>query len=53
VFMDGHIVGASGQTFRVTCGPHVVRIGTAGRAQSVLVPCGGEIAVEAQWLTGN
>jgi len=49
VYMDGRIVGASGQTFRISCGPHVVRIGSAGRVQNVLVPCGGEIAVQPQW----
>jgi serine/threonine-protein kinase len=49
VYVDGRVVGESGQTFRVRCGQHVVRIGSAGRDQHVLVPCGGETAVQALW----
>ncbi len=49
VYLDGRIVGASGQSFSVACGPHFVRIGSAGRMQRVLVPCGGEIEIQAQW----
>jgi serine/threonine-protein kinase len=49
VYIDGRVVGESGQPFRVACGHHIVRIGSAGRDQRVLVPCGGEIAVEALW----
>jgi serine/threonine-protein kinase len=49
VYVDGHVVGESGQTFRVSCGSRLVRIGSAGRDQHVLVPCGGDIAVQAVW----
>jgi len=49
VYLDGRIVGASGQSFSVACGPHSVRIGSAGQLQRVLVPCGGEIEIRAQW----
>ncbi|HTQ41589.1 MAG TPA: protein kinase [Polyangiaceae bacterium] len=49
VYVDGRVVGESGQTFRMRCGQHVVRIGSAGRDQHVLVPCGGEIEIQAQW----
>jgi serine/threonine-protein kinase len=49
VFVDGRVVGETGQTFPVPCGPRLVRIGSAGRDQHVLVPCGGEIAVQTLW----
>jgi serine/threonine-protein kinase len=49
VYVDGRVVGESGQTFPVPCGPRIVRIGSAGRDQHVLVPCGGEIAVQTLW----
>jgi hypothetical protein len=49
VYVDGRVVGESGQTFLVRCGEHVVRIGSAGRDQHVLVPCGGEISIQTLW----
>lgn len=49
VFVDGRVVGASGQSFQLPCGPHVVRVGSAGLAQHVRVPCGGESVVHPQW----
>ncbi len=45
VFVDGHLVGESGATFTLSCGEHRVRIGGAGKPQSVVVPCGGNAVV--------
>jgi len=46
VFVDGLVRGNGGDVIRVTCGRHWVRVGSAGRVQSVDVPCGGSIAVD-------
>jgi hypothetical protein len=49
VFVDGRVVAyESGAIVRVTCGPHVVRIGSKGATQLVHVPCGGSVGVEAK-----
>jgi serine/threonine protein kinase len=45
VFVDGRVAGETGSTFTMDCGAHVVRIGAAGKAQSVTVPCGGNAEV--------
>jgi hypothetical protein len=45
VYVDGHVVGEGEGTFTVACGTHVVRIGSAGREQTVVVPCGGSAEV--------
>jgi tetratricopeptide (TPR) repeat protein len=46
VFVDGRVRGGSGDPIRLPCGPHEVRVGSAGRRQQILVPCNGEIDVE-------
>ena len=43
IFIDGQFGGDASPRVQVTCGRHTVRIGTAGRAQSVNIPCGGSI----------
>ena len=48
VFVDGHLLGASGDTFTLSCGEHRVRIGGAGKIQSVTVPCGGNAVVASR-----
>lgn len=46
VFVDGRVACAGAARCEVRCGRRIVRIGSQGRAQSVEVPCGGEIAIE-------
>jgi hypothetical protein len=41
VFIDDRYVGEGEAYFRVTCGPHAVRVGSAGTTQRINVPCGG------------
>jgi hypothetical protein len=45
VFVDGLTRGAGGDVIRLRCGRHTVRLGSAGRVQSVDVPCGGTVAI--------
>ena len=45
VFVDGHVVGQTPGAMLVKCGPHKVKVGSAGHAQKIDVPCGGSIAV--------
>jgi serine/threonine-protein kinase len=45
VFVDGFTRGAGGDVIRIPCGRHSVRLGSAGRLQTVDVPCGGRIVV--------
>ena len=45
VFVDGRLRTMGGEAIRLRCGPHEVQIGSAGRKQRVVVPCGGEIDV--------
>jgi serine/threonine-protein kinase len=49
VWVDGEVVDLSrGMGFRLPCGAHVVRVGSAGASQSVDVPCGGVVTVKAE-----
>lgn len=43
VFVDDRVVGQTPDTIAVKCGRHMVRVGSAGRKQSVDIPCGGTI----------
>jgi hypothetical protein len=45
IFVDGRVVGEGTAAIRLPCGTHQVRIGSAGRLQSIDVPCGQSIAV--------
>jgi hypothetical protein len=49
VYVDGRVVGQTGASFAVPCGPHSVRIGSHGQLQLVVVPCGGSLAVSPRW----
>jgi serine/threonine-protein kinase len=42
VWIDERLVGESPGNFAVRCGSHMVRVGSAGTAQHLNVPCGGE-----------
>jgi serine/threonine protein kinase len=49
VWIDGQLAAwASGGVIHLSCGPHVVRIGSAGTSQSIHVPCGGEVVVDTK-----
>jgi serine/threonine-protein kinase len=43
IYVDGRTVSEGAEAVRVSCGPHTVRIGSAGRAQRVDVPCGAAL----------
>jgi len=45
VWIDGKLVGETPRAFEVTCGLHVIRVGSAGQPQMTEVPCGGEVEV--------
>jgi serine/threonine protein kinase len=46
VWIDGRLAGASPGTFPVTCGGHIVRVGSQGAVQRVEVACGAELTVQ-------
>jgi hypothetical protein len=45
IYVDGRVIGEGHRSFEVRCGVRLVRVGSAGRDQRVVVPCGGSIAV--------
>ena len=45
IFVDGVLVTSPAS---VACGAHVVRVGSQGRAQRVLVPCGGDLELSSR-----
>jgi hypothetical protein len=50
VFVGTRVVGATGDSIPLRCDiPYVVRIGSQGRAQSVRVPCDGEVVLDPKW----
>jgi hypothetical protein len=46
VFVDGRLRCGAGDPIRLPCGMHEVQVGSAGRKQHVVIPCGGEIEVD-------
>ena len=46
VFVDGRSIGEGGRDHTVACGPHRIRVGSAGVERSVTVPCGGTIELD-------
>ena len=47
--VDGELVDLTKDpTLNVSCGTHVVRIGSSGAAQSIDVPCGGRVTVRGE-----
>jgi serine/threonine-protein kinase len=49
MWVDGELVDlAKDPTLKVSCGPHVVRVGSSGAAQSIDVPCGGRVTVRGE-----
>lgn len=45
IFVDGKLAGSSGKPVVVACGSHQVRLGSAGRLQTLDVPCGGDVSL--------
>jgi serine/threonine-protein kinase len=45
IFVDDRTLGQTPETVTVKCGPHVVKLGSAGKTQNIDVPCGGEVTV--------
>jgi hypothetical protein len=48
IFVDGHVVGDGADPAVVRCGPHDVRIGSAGTLQHLDVPCGSALTVTSR-----
>jgi serine/threonine protein kinase len=46
VFVDGLARGSGGVALRLSCGRHLVRLGSQGRLQWIDVPCGGTVRVD-------
>ena len=45
VFLDGRVV-RDAPTLRVSCGPHVIKVGSAGKEQPIAVPCGEVVTLD-------
>ena len=45
VFVDGFVAGFAPSSIKLKCGAHSVRVGSAGKMQRVVVPCGGRVSV--------
>jgi serine/threonine-protein kinase len=45
IFVDDQTLGQTPESVLAKCGARTVRVGSAGRPQSITVPCGGEIHV--------
>jgi serine/threonine-protein kinase len=45
IFVDGRVVGDGAQPAVVRCGPHEVKIGSAGTPEHVDVPCGASLTL--------
>jgi hypothetical protein len=43
VYVDGRVAGVPPPPVVVACGRHIIKIGSQGREQVVLVPCGGSL----------
>jgi hypothetical protein len=45
IYVDGRVIGEGRGSFDVRCGVRLVRVGSKGRDQRVVVPCGGSVTV--------
>jgi serine/threonine-protein kinase len=43
IFVDEKVAGQTPESVTVKCGSRAVKLGSAGKVQSIDVPCGGEI----------
>lgn len=46
VFIDGQLAGQGGKDITWQCGSHRVKIGSAGKENTVDIPCGGSVEIE-------
>jgi hypothetical protein len=46
VFVDGRVIGTAGKPMQTKCGEHRVKVGSAGTAKAVQLPCGGVITLD-------
>jgi serine/threonine-protein kinase len=45
IFIDDKTVGQTPESITIKCGEHSIRLGSAGKPQTIDVPCGGEVSV--------
>ena len=45
IFVDGHPVAVGPGDIRLSCGRHAIRVGSPGKSQTVVVPCGGSLTL--------
>jgi hypothetical protein len=45
IFVDGHPMAAGPGDFRLSCGRHTIHVGSRGKSQTVVVPCGGSLTL--------
>jgi hypothetical protein len=45
VYVDDKVASHDGAPITVTCGKHVVKVGSADKPRDVIVPCGGSVDV--------
>jgi hypothetical protein len=46
VFIDGQVAGQGGKDITWQCGSHRVKVGSAGRENTIDIPCGGTVEVD-------
>jgi len=45
VYVDGQVLETGAAPAKIKCGPHTIKIGSAGKPRSVNLPCGDELAL--------
>lgn len=45
VWVDGHLIQVVSSRTAIACGRHIVKIGSRGHEQQVVVPCGADVFV--------
>lgn len=45
VYVDGIVAGFAPNPISLRCGPHTVKVGSAGSSIKIVVPCGGAVSV--------
>jgi hypothetical protein len=46
VFIDGQVAGQGGKDITWQCGSHRIKVGSAGKENTVDIPCGGTVEVD-------
>lgn len=44
IYVDGQLLSTGAEPTKIKCGPHTIKIGAAGKAKSVDLPCGDDYA---------